>query len=148
VYSSSQGCHTATGTHMPYGITQCHLPPGRGDIPALSSRWYARNDGIDWEFVAYRFKIRKNSWILPFCYKFAKIHKNSLLYISISKFQVCIFCLNFGTDILWYTCTSSPMLALLTLQCCFFQELLLRLNQRFYPICIFFAIVNLIFRIH
>ena len=34
-YSSSQGCHTATGTHMPYGITQCYLPPGRGDIPAL-----------------------------------------------------------------------------------------------------------------
>jgi len=36
VYSSSQGCHTATGTHMPHGITQCYLPPGRGDIPALT----------------------------------------------------------------------------------------------------------------
>ena len=24
---------TTTGTHMPYGITQCYLPPGRGDIP-------------------------------------------------------------------------------------------------------------------
>ena len=22
------------GTHMPHGITQCYLPPGRGDIPA------------------------------------------------------------------------------------------------------------------
>jgi len=22
---------------MPYGITQCYLPPGRGDIPALLS---------------------------------------------------------------------------------------------------------------
>jgi len=21
---------------MPHGITQCHLPPGRGDIPALT----------------------------------------------------------------------------------------------------------------
>ena len=29
-------CHTATGTHMPHGITQCYLPPGRGDIPALA----------------------------------------------------------------------------------------------------------------
>jgi len=28
--------HTATGTHMPHGITQCYLPPGRGDIPALT----------------------------------------------------------------------------------------------------------------
>jgi len=28
--------HTATGTHMPYGITQCYLPPDRGDIPALT----------------------------------------------------------------------------------------------------------------
>ena len=28
-------CHTATGTDMPYGITQCYLPPGRGDIPAF-----------------------------------------------------------------------------------------------------------------
>jgi len=27
---------TATGTHMPYGITQCYLPPGRGDIPAFT----------------------------------------------------------------------------------------------------------------
>jgi len=27
---------TATGTHMPYGITQCYLPPGRADIPALT----------------------------------------------------------------------------------------------------------------
>ena len=27
-------CHTATGTHMPYRITQCYLPPDRGDIPA------------------------------------------------------------------------------------------------------------------
>ena len=24
MYSSSQGCHTATGTHMPHGITQSH----------------------------------------------------------------------------------------------------------------------------
>jgi len=36
-YSSSQGCHTATGFHMPHRITQCYLPPGRGDIPALTS---------------------------------------------------------------------------------------------------------------
>ena len=27
---------TATGTHIPYGITQCYLPPGRGDIPAFT----------------------------------------------------------------------------------------------------------------
>jgi len=25
----------ATGTHVPYGNTQCYLPPDRGDIPAL-----------------------------------------------------------------------------------------------------------------
>jgi len=25
-----------TGTHMPYGITQCYLPPGKGDIPAFT----------------------------------------------------------------------------------------------------------------
>ena len=36
MYSSSQGSHTATGTHIPHGITQCYLPPGRGDIPALT----------------------------------------------------------------------------------------------------------------
>jgi len=24
------------GTHMPYGITQCYLPPGTGDVPALT----------------------------------------------------------------------------------------------------------------
>jgi len=26
---------TATGNHIPYGITQCYLPPGRGDFPAF-----------------------------------------------------------------------------------------------------------------
>jgi len=36
IRSSSQGCHTVTGTHMPHGITQCYLPPSRGDIPALT----------------------------------------------------------------------------------------------------------------
>jgi len=24
------------GTHMPYGITQCYLPPDRGNIPDLT----------------------------------------------------------------------------------------------------------------
>jgi len=24
------------GAHKPHGITQCYLPPGRGDIPALT----------------------------------------------------------------------------------------------------------------
>jgi len=31
-YSISPSRHGATETHMPYGITQCYLPPGRGDI--------------------------------------------------------------------------------------------------------------------
>jgi len=30
-----ESCHTATGTHMPHEITQCYLPPDRGDIPFL-----------------------------------------------------------------------------------------------------------------
>jgi len=29
-------CHTATGIHMPYRITQCYPPPDRGDIPAFT----------------------------------------------------------------------------------------------------------------
>jgi len=28
--------HTATRNHMPYGITQCYLPPGSGDFPAFT----------------------------------------------------------------------------------------------------------------
>jgi len=32
----SPTCHTTTGTHMPYRITQCYLPPDRGDIPAFT----------------------------------------------------------------------------------------------------------------
>jgi len=37
-YSSfaSRPAITATGTHIQYGITQCYLPPGRGDIPAFT----------------------------------------------------------------------------------------------------------------
>ena len=38
MYSSLQvkPAITATGNHIPYGITQCYLPPGRGDIPAFT----------------------------------------------------------------------------------------------------------------
>ena len=37
-YSSLQAkpVITATGTHIPYGITQCYLPPGRADIAAFT----------------------------------------------------------------------------------------------------------------
>jgi len=28
--------HTATGTRVPYAITQCYLPHGRGEIPAFT----------------------------------------------------------------------------------------------------------------
>ena len=28
---------TATGNHMPCGITQCYLPPGSGDFPAFTT---------------------------------------------------------------------------------------------------------------
>jgi len=34
--SSQDTCLTDTGTHVPYGITQYYLPPGRGDIPAFN----------------------------------------------------------------------------------------------------------------
>jgi len=40
LYHISNKCiavrHTATGTHMTRGITQCYLPSGRGDILALT----------------------------------------------------------------------------------------------------------------
>ena len=36
VNSSLQSCHTATETHMPYRITQCYMPPNRGNIPTMS----------------------------------------------------------------------------------------------------------------
>jgi len=28
--------HTIIGTHMPYEITQCYLPPGRGDVSSFT----------------------------------------------------------------------------------------------------------------
>jgi len=30
-------CCRAVGTHVPYGITLCYLPPGRGDILAFTT---------------------------------------------------------------------------------------------------------------
>jgi len=27
---------TTTGNHIPYGITQCYLPPGRSDFPVFT----------------------------------------------------------------------------------------------------------------
>jgi len=50
VYSSSQGCYIAAGTHMPRGIPQCYLPPGRGDIPeGCSRRGQGKGRGLDLE---------------------------------------------------------------------------------------------------
>ena len=37
MYSSSQGCHTATGTHVPHGITWDHTV-----LPATRQRWHSR----------------------------------------------------------------------------------------------------------
>jgi len=43
-------CHTATGIHMPHGITGCYLPPGRGDIPAVipdkAGTWFCNPGGM------------------------------------------------------------------------------------------------------
>jgi len=36
-YSSFLTSLTVVGTHMPYGITQCYLPHGRGDIPDFTT---------------------------------------------------------------------------------------------------------------
>jgi len=45
VYSSLCYKHlTATGNHVLYGITQCYLPPGSGDIPTFTPAnysWYS-----------------------------------------------------------------------------------------------------------
>ena len=30
---------TATGNHMPYGTTQCYLPPGSGDFSLRQGDW-------------------------------------------------------------------------------------------------------------
>ena len=42
--------HTATGNHMPYGITQCYLPPGQGDFPAFTpakaGTWFSDPGGM------------------------------------------------------------------------------------------------------
>jgi len=35
-YTSSQKCLTAMETHMPCGITECYMPPARGNSPAFS----------------------------------------------------------------------------------------------------------------
>jgi len=36
-YNDSRTHRTAMGTHMWYGITQCYLPPDRGNIPTFIS---------------------------------------------------------------------------------------------------------------
>jgi len=42
--------HTAMGTHVPYGITQCYLPPGSSDFsvftPAKAGTRISDPDGM------------------------------------------------------------------------------------------------------
>ena len=39
-------CLTDTGTHIPYEITECYLPPGRGDITRPYSIKRPRRDAM------------------------------------------------------------------------------------------------------
>jgi len=36
-YSRLQQAFIAMGTHIPYGITQCYLPPNRSDNPTFTT---------------------------------------------------------------------------------------------------------------
>ena len=43
---------TATGNHMPNGITQCHLPPGSGDFtPAEAGTRFSDPGGMQAELT-------------------------------------------------------------------------------------------------
>jgi len=73
-----------TGTDRPRCV--------RGDRPHLT----------DWEFLAYRFKIHKNSRILPiFVFKLVKIRKKSFLHISI-RHKTITFLLHTTTSFGFY----------------------------------------------
>ena len=67
---------TATGNHMPYGITQCYLPPGSGDFPAFTpaeaGTRFSDSGGmqgwIDLELVAWwrNLRVVSQDYILEF----------------------------------------------------------------------------------
>jgi len=42
------------GTHVPYGITQCYMPPGRGDIFALTPAEAGTRFSVAGRMVAHR----------------------------------------------------------------------------------------------
>ena len=88
-YSSMQQASTlSTGTHMPYGITQCYLPSGRGNIPAftqpslvldLATRADSR---LSWPIMLYNeMYVAKtgNSW------KYMPLRKNSDFVSTLTK---------------------------------------------------------------
>jgi len=55
--------HIATGTHMPYGITRCYLPPDRADIYPSRS-WYlikrSWNDArLSWPSLLLSLRVKK-----------------------------------------------------------------------------------------
>ena len=54
MYSSSQSCHTATGTHMPYRITV---------LPATRQRWHSRPyPSRRWYLIKQLWRDAKLSW--------------------------------------------------------------------------------------
>jgi len=61
--------HIATGTHMPYGITRCYLPPDRADIYPSRS-WYLikrswSDARLSWPSLLLSLRVKKNwnRWI-------------------------------------------------------------------------------------
>jgi len=56
-YNTLQICRTATGTHVPYWITHCHLPPSIGDIPAFTTANY------DWYLEGRKAELTWFAWL-------------------------------------------------------------------------------------
>ena len=82
----------ATRTHMPYGITQCYLPPGRADIPALTSveasTWFSDPGGTQgWVDLTAMYSLVPRFTTMKFKHPLVEQY-SAFLYIVLCKVLV------------------------------------------------------------
>ena len=101
MYSSSQSCHTATGTHMPHGITQCYLPLGRGDIPALTPAEAGTRLSDPGGMQGCIDLVRKSIDIICVKEPITLVRSWSLSYVSLLLCKTTYLCFNSVFQVIW-----------------------------------------------
>ena len=109
---------TATGNHVPYGITQCYLQPGSSDfLSLLPQSWYSKvakaSTSFGWGISG---KVTAAGWQVTLCDHIWQVISRSSVMISITNCYICFALCKRATAVLCTLVARRPLCSLLHLQ--------------------------------